>query len=71
MIEQISEQALIDSPTGLDRQQRAVTSALGDTRFAGVPPGRIIVRVKTPTATSEQRGVAVSNQELELSLRMP
>ena len=71
MIEQISEQALIDSPTGLARQQRALTSALGIARFAGVPPGRIIVRVKTPTATSEQRGVAVSNQELEVSLRTP
>ena len=32
---------------------------------------RLIVSVKTPTATSEQRGVAVSNQELEVSLRMP
>ncbi len=32
---------------------------------------RLIVRVKTPTATSEQRGVVVSNQELQLSLRMP
>ena len=71
MIEQISEQALIDSPTGLARQQRSLTSALGIARFAGVPPGRIIVRVKTPTATSEQRGVVVSNQELQLSLRMP
>ena len=52
-------------------RQRAVTSALGSARFTGVPPGRIIVRVKTPTDSIEQRGVAVSNRELRLTLRAP
>ena len=52
-------------------RQRAVASALGNGRFTGVPPGRIIVRVKTPTDSVEQREVAVSNQELRLSLTMP
>ena len=49
-------------------RQRAVTSDLGNVRFIGVPPGRVIVRVKTPTDSTEQRAVAVSNQELRLSL---
>ena len=51
--------------------QRAVTSPLGNARFTGVPPGRVIVRVKTPTDSTEQRAVAVSNQELRLSLVLP
>ena len=50
-------------------RQRAVTSALGNVRFTGVPPGRIIVRVKTATDSIEGRGIAESNQELWLSLR--
>ena len=48
--------------------RRERTSFLGNARFTGVPPGRVIVRVKTPTDSTEQRGVAVSNQELQLSL---
>ena len=51
-------------------RQRAVTSAQGNAWFTAVPPGRIIVRVKTPSAT-EQQGVAVSNRELRLTLRAP
>ena len=35
--------------TRLRNQKRAVTSDLGNVRFIGVPPGRVIVRVKTPT----------------------
>ncbi len=50
-------------------RQRAVTSALGNVRFPGVPPGRIIVRAKTPEESIEQRAVAVTNQELRLTLR--
>lgn len=49
-------------------RQRAVTSTLGNVRFSGVPPGRIIVRVKTHTSAIEHRGVAVSNEELRISL---
>lgn len=49
-------------------RQRTVTSVLGNANFSGVPPGRIIVRVKTPTSTIEHRGVAVSNQELQIPL---
>ena len=42
-------------------RQRAVTSSLGNVRFSGVPPGRIIVRVKTADAALEHRGTAVSD----------
>lgn len=52
-------------------RQRAVTSTLGNTRFTGVPPGRIIVRVKTDSYAVEHRGTAVSNQELRVSLVLP
>ncbi len=52
-------------------RQRAVTSAQGHVRFTGVPPGRILVRVKTPTSATQQQGVAVSGEELRLSLRTP
>ncbi len=50
-------------------RQRAATSALGNARFTGVPPGRVIVRVKTADEAIEQRGFAVSNQELRVTLR--
>ena len=50
-------------------RQRAVTSALGNVRFSGVPPGRVIVRAKTRSEAIEQRAVAVSNQELRVTLR--
>lgn len=49
-------------------RQRAVTSSLGNVRFNGVPPGRIIVRVKTADAALEHRGTAVSDEELQVSL---
>ena len=52
-------------------RQWAVTSALGHARFTGVPAGRIIVRVKTSTSATQQQGIAVSNQELRVSLTMP
>lgn len=52
-------------------RQREVTSALGNARFTGVPPGRILVRVKTETGSVQEWGDAVSNQELKVSLRMP
>ena len=52
-------------------RQQAMTSVLGNARFIGVPPGRIIVRMKTPTDSIEQRTVAVSNQELLVSLVSP
>ena len=50
-------------------RQRAVTSRLGNARFTGVPPGQIMVRAKTPREVIEQRAVAVSNQELRITLR--
>ena len=52
-------------------RQRGVTSALGNVRFTGVPPGRIIVRVKTAGGVVEHRGTAVSDQELQVSLVLP
>ena len=52
-------------------RQRAATSSLGNVSFTGVPPGHIIVRVKTASDTIEHRGTAVSNQELQVSLVLP
>lgn len=52
-------------------RQRAVTCALGKVRFAGVPPGRVIARVKTSIGSTKQRAVAVSNQKLRISLISP
>lgn len=52
-------------------RQWAVTSDLGNVRFAGVPPGRILVRVKTETGSTQEWGDAVSNQELRVLLWMP
>ena len=50
-------------------RQRGVTSSLGNVRFAGVPPGRIIARIKTADGTAEQRIVVTSGQELRITLR--
>ena len=36
-------------------RQIAVTSAQGNARFTGVPPGRIIVRVKSSDGASQQQ----------------
>ena len=58
-------------PHSLAFRQQAVTSAQGNARFTGVPPGRIMVRVKTSDGTSQQQGVAVSSKELRLTVRMP
>lgn len=52
-------------------RQRAVTSPLGNARFTGVPPGRIIVRVKTASDSNEGHGTTVSNQELRINLVLP
>ena len=52
-------------------RQRGFTSSLGNVRFTGVPPGRIIVRIKTADGTTEQRAVVSSGQELNLTLRRP
>lgn len=76
-----SDVMLLADPAGLSAEargswlhhksfrQRAATSARGSVRFSGVPPGRIIVRAKTPAESVEQRAVAVSAQELRLTLR--
>ncbi len=52
-------------------RQRALTSSEGSARFSGVPPGRILVRVKTETGTAKAWTDAVSNQEVLVSMRMP
>ena len=54
------------------RQQR-VTSRLGNVRFTGVPPGRIIARIKAADGTThtEQRALVASNQELQITLSVP
>ncbi len=52
-------------------RQRAMTSSLGNARFTGVPPGRIIVPVKTASDTLEHRATAVSNEELRVDLVLP
>ena len=51
-------------------RQRGVTSPLGNVRFSGVPPGRIIVRVKTVDGTAEQRAVVSGGEELQMTLRI-
>lgn len=51
-------------------RQRGFTSRLGNVRFTGVPPGRIIARIKTVDGTTEQRAVVSSGQELNITLRI-
>ena len=51
-------------------RQRGFTSSMGNVRFTGVPPGRIIARIKTADGTTEQRAVVSSGQELQVTLRM-
>lgn len=51
-------------------RQRGFTSRMGNVRFTGVPPGRIIARIKTADGTTEQRAVVSSGQELQVTLRM-
>lgn len=51
-------------------RQRAITSRLGNVRFRGVPPGRIIVRVKTSRRIAKQRAVVSPGEELRLTIRM-
>ena len=52
-------------------RQRAVTSALGHARFTGVPPGRVLVRVKTEIGIAQEWIDTVSDQEHRITLRMP
>ena len=52
-------------------RQRAVTSALGNARFTGVPPGRVLVRVKTEIGIAQEWTDAVSDQEHRITLRTP
>ena len=52
-------------------RQRVVTSALGNARFMGVPPGRVLVRVKTELGTAQEWTDAVHDQEHRITLRMP
>ena len=52
-------------------RQRSVTSKLGNARFTGVPPGRILVRVRTADESIQEWGNAVSRQELRLRLWIP
>ena len=50
-------------------RQQGVTSRLGNVRFSGVTPGRIIARIKTADGTAEQRAVVSSGQEIQVTLR--
>jgi hypothetical protein len=50
-------------------RQQGVTSRLRNIRFTGVPPGRIIARIKAADGTAEQRAVVSSGQELQITLR--
>ena len=50
-------------------RQVGFTSRMGNVRFTGVPPGRIIARIKTADGTIEQRAVVSSGQELPITLR--
>ena len=72
---------LLADPTGLGTEargswlhhrayrQRGTTSSLGNFRFRGVPPGRIIVISKVSGRTTEQRAVVSAGQELRMTLR--
>lgn len=51
-------------------RQVGFTSRMGNVRFTGVPPGRIIARIKKADGTTEQRAVVSSGQELDITLRM-
>ncbi|MDE2962658.1 MAG: carboxypeptidase-like regulatory domain-containing protein [Acidobacteriota bacterium] len=51
-------------------RQKGFTSNMGNVRFTGVPPGRIIARIKTADGATEQRAVVSSGQELDITLRM-
>jgi len=73
---------LLADPAGLDVgargswlhhrafRQRAITSRLGNARFQGVPPGRIIVRVKASRGAAKQRAVVSPGEELRLTIRI-
>lgn len=52
-------------------RQRAVSSALGNAQFTGVPPGRVLVRVKTETDVIQEWADTVSDQEHRIVLRVP
>ncbi len=74
---------LLADPAGLPEQargswlhsrafrQRLTTSSQGEARFTGVPPGRVIVRVKTETGSVQRRGIGSSNEELRINLTVP
>lgn len=52
-------------------RQQEVTSVMGNVRFSGVPPGRILVRIVTSTDKVESRTVATSGTELQLRMALP
>ena len=52
-------------------RQVGFTSRMGNVRFTGVPPGRIIARIKKADGPIEQRAVVSSGQELPITLRVP
>lgn len=52
-------------------RQKAVTSKLGNVQFSGVPSGKIVVRVKTPTGAAEETAVAKPNEETRITLETP
>ena len=51
-------------------RQRMVTSPLGNVRFTGVPPGRILLRVKTGTRSAQKQAIALSKKEIRVSLEL-
>lgn len=51
-------------------RQRKTTSSLGNVRFSGVPPGRIIIRTKGGLREVEERTSVSEGQELRVVLRV-
>ena len=51
-------------------RQQKTTSSLGNVRFSGVPPGRIIIRAKGRLSEVEERTSVIEGQELRLVLRV-
>ena len=52
-------------------RQRAVSSNLGNARFTGVPPGRVLVRVTNETGSSQEWTDPAFDQEHRITLRTP
>ena len=63
--------ASVSGIRALPIRQRKTMSCLGNVRFSGVPPGRIIIRTKGRLRAVEERTSVSEGQELRVVLRVP